>query len=213
MDRQAFIEANTTIKAVPGLPDITLYQATEVTPLWQATEDNLQQIGIAPPFWAFPWAGGQALALHVRDNPELVRGRHVLDMACGSGLVGIAALKAGAATVLAADIDPMAAAAAIANAALNGLVVETTTDDLLDGPPPAGIEVVLAGDMYYERGLAARAIAWLKAVAAAGLTVLAADPGRKYFDDRGMELLALHDIPTTLEIEEREIANVGVWQV
>lgn len=213
MDARAFIEANTIVLPVPALPDIRLHQANELTPLWQATEDNLEKIGIAPPFWAFPWVGGQALALHVRENPELVRGKRVLDMASGSGLVGIAALKAGALSVLAADIDPTANASAELNAILNGVTVETTAANLLRAPLPAGIEVILAGDMFYELALAADAIAWLKVAAGNGITVIAADPGRKYFRDTGMELLALHDIPTTLEIEDKVIANVGVWRV
>src|SRR5262249_35202533 len=146
--RTAFIRANTRIAPVPGLP-IRVHTADELTPIWEATEKDLEKHSIAPPFWAFPWAGGQALAHYVLDHPETVRGKVVLDLASGSGLVAIAAAKAGAAVVIANDIDPMCEAAVAANAELNTVSIEYLGADLL-GAGPADADVILAADVFYE---------------------------------------------------------------
>jgi predicted nicotinamide N-methyase len=212
MDFKAFICANTIAAPVPAVPEIRLMQATEITPIWQATESELQKAGVEPPFWAFPWAGGQALARYVLDNPEIVSGRRVLDFASGSGLVAIAAMKAGAASVTAVDIDSASIAAIEVNAELNQVDIKCLTEDLLSGAPPAETDDILAGDVFYERALAAKAINWLKSCAAAGQQVYLADPGRKYFDGSGMEQVARFDIPTTLELEAREMRQDGIRQ-
>src|SRR5205823_4281895 len=178
MDPAIFVERNTAIAAPPLLPEIRLHLATEITPIWQATEETLARSGLPPPFWAFAWAGGQALARYLIDNPQVVAGKRTLDFAAGSGLVGIAAMLAGAKDVLCADIDPYCEAAVALNAAANGVACGFTANDLLDGPPPAWAEVILAGDICYEKPLAERVLTWLGAARAAGATVLIGDPGR-----------------------------------
>jgi predicted nicotinamide N-methyase len=208
--RRAFIREHTRLQRPPHTPEIVLHLADEVTPIWRMTEEALQEIGLPPPFWAFAWAGGQALARYVLDRPELVAGRRVVDFASGSGLVGIAALKAGAASVLAADIDPFCGAALALNAEANGVAAEFTDADLLDAAPPAA-DVILAGDICYEKPLADRVMAWLAAGRAAGATVLIGDPGRSYFPREGLTHLATYQVPTTRELEDLEIKKTAVW--
>ena len=162
MDSAVFVRANTVVAAPPLVPEIRLHLATEMTPIWQATEETLVHNALPPPFWAFPWAGGQALARYLLDHPAEVAGRSVLDFGAGSGLVAIAAGKAGAAAVLAAEIDPFAAAAIAANAALNDVDITVQTEDLLD-TVDACWEVVTAGDVCYERPMADRVTGWLPA--------------------------------------------------
>src|SRR6266700_5678403 len=154
-DPADFIRMNTALIAPPLVPEVRLHLATEVVPLWRKTEEELEAEGVPPPFWAFAWAGGQALARYVLDNPEIVAGKAVLDFASGSGLVAIAAMKAGAARTLACDVDPICRAAIAVNAEANGVNVEATIADLLDQPPPA-VDVILAGDICYEKTLAGR---------------------------------------------------------
>lgn len=211
-DRPAFIRAHTAIASPPLLPELRLHLATEITPLWLATEAWLERTGLPPPFWAFAWAGGQALARHVLDRPETVRGRRVLDFATGSGLVALAAAKAGAASVTAAEIDPFALEALALNAALNGLAVEGTCADLIGRPLP-GVDVLLAGDICYERPFAERAMAWFRSLSAAGTTVLLGDPGRSYLPGEGLEAVATYAVPTTRELEDREVRETTVWRV
>src|SRR3954469_6324907 len=146
--RREFIAANTRLQAPPHVPELSLHLADEITPIWKLTEEALEAIGLPPPFWAFAWAGGQALARYILDNPEIVAGKRVIDFASGSGLVAIAAMKAGAASVLAADIDVFCEAAIGVNAAANGVEVAFTDVDLLDAPPPVA-DVLLAGDICY----------------------------------------------------------------
>jgi predicted nicotinamide N-methyase len=210
-DPEAFIRANTALQPTPHAPEISLYVADEITPIWKMTEEALGAMGISPPFWAFAWAGGQALARYLLDHPEEVRSRAVLDFAAGSGLVAIAAMKAGAASALACDIDPFCRAAIAVNAEANGVAVSCVIADLLDRPPPAGIDVILAGDICYEKALAARVFAWLEAAKAAGARVLIGDPGRTYFPKAGLTRLALYEVPTTRELEDYEIKKTGVW--
>jgi len=206
-----FIRAHTVAAPVPLVPEVRTYQATELTPLWQAT--SLELAGYDPnPFWAFPWAGGQALARHLLDHPELVRGRRVLDFATGSGLVAIAARLAGAAVVATSDIAPFCEAVVPLNAALNAVEVSLQIADLL-GTPLAGVDVVLAGDVFYERPMAERALAWFKALAAGGVTVLAGDPGRLYSPRRGVVDLAEYQVPVSSEIEERPVMRTWVLEV
>lgn len=209
-DHRGFILANTRLQRPPHTPEIALHLADEVTPIWRMTEEELGRIGLPPPFWAFAWAGGQALARYLIDHPEVVAGKQVLDFAAGSGLVGIAALKAGAAGALCADIDGFCAAAVALNGEANGVSPRFTDQDLLDGPPPA-VEVIVAGDICYEKPLAERVLAWLGAARARGTTVLIGDPGRSYFPREGLTRLAEYQVPTTRELEDMEVKKTAVY--
>jgi predicted nicotinamide N-methyase len=210
-DPAAFIRANTAIASPPLVPEVRLHLASEVTPLWQATEASLARAQLPPPYWAFAWPGGQALARHILDHPELVRGRAVLDFGAGSGLVAIAAAKAGA-RVTAAEIDRFAAAAIVLNAALNNVAVAIEPADVI-GRAPAPWQTVLAGDMCYERPLAERLTCWLRALAAQGVLVLLGDPGRAYLPTAGLEALARYAVPTSLELEDRLTREGVVWRM
>jgi predicted nicotinamide N-methyase len=209
--RREFILDNTRLQRPPHTPEVELHLADEITPIWRMTEEALEGLGLPPPFWAFAWAGGQALARYVLDTPQVVAGRRVIDFASGSGIVGIAALKAGAARVLCADVDAYCAAAISLNAAANGVTPEFTEADLLEAPPPAWAEVILAGDICYEKPLAERVMAWLAAAKAQGATVLIGDPGRSYFPKTGLTKLAEYQVPTTRELEDFEIKKTAVW--
>jgi predicted nicotinamide N-methyase len=209
-DRRAFIVANTRLQAPPHTPEVALHLADEITPIWRMTEEALGEIGLPPPFWAFAWAGGQALARYVLDHPQEVAGKRVLDFATGSGLVAIAAMKAGAASVQASDIDAFAGAAVALNAAANGVSVAVIGADLLDAPAPP-VDVILAGDICYEAPLAARVIAWLIAARDAGARVLIGDPGRAYLPKSGLKQLAEYRVPTTRELEDQEVKRTVVW--
>lgn len=208
-DPTAFIRANTALVAPPLVPEIVLHLATEVVPLWRLTEDELQEKGVPPPYWAFAWAGGQALARYVLDNPKVVAGLDVMDFGSGSGLVAIAAAKAGAERVMAADIDPYAYAAIRLNAIANSAILGATTSDLLDSD--GNWRVILVGDMCYERPLAERLLAWLTDRALHGATVLLGDPGRSYFPKGGVEKLATYRVQTTRDLEDQEIRETSVY--
>jgi predicted nicotinamide N-methyase len=210
-DPRGFILQNTRLQRPPHAPEIALHLADEVTPLWGLTEEALGELGLPPPFWAFAWAGGQALARYVLDHPETVAGRRVLDFATGSGLVAIAAVKAGAASALAADVDAFCGAAVALNAAANGVVVDFTGSNLLDEPPPDGIDVILAGDICYERPLAERVEAWLRAAAAKGASILIGDPGRTYLPRDRLRELAQYRVATTRELEDQEVKRTAVY--
>jgi predicted nicotinamide N-methyase len=212
MDPADFVRRNTEVKRPPLVPEIALHLATEVTPIWQATEESLSRGAVPPPFWAFAWAGGQALARYLLDNPEVVRGFEVLDIGSGSGIVAIAAAKAGAARVVAAEIDPFAAAAIAMNAPLNDVTVTVETRDLLDRAA-AGWGVALAGDICYEEPMSSRAIALLRRIAARGRTALLGDPGRAYLPREGLVELARYEVPTSRELEDREAREGVVWRV
>ena len=209
-DPAAFILANTCLQAVPHTPEISLWLADEVTPIWRMTEEELGEIGLPPPFWAFAWAGGQGLARWLLDTPDEVRGKTVLDFATGSGLVGIAAMKAGAASVLGADIDPFCEAAVSLNSQANGVAMRFTDANLLDLPPPA-VDVICAGDVCYEKPMAERVLAWLAQARANGTRVLIGDPHRTYFPRDGLEFLAEYQVPTTRELEDFAIKRSSVW--
>jgi predicted nicotinamide N-methyase len=211
MDADAFILANTALIAPPLVPEIRLHLATEVVPLWRKTEEELQAEGVPPPYWAFAWAGGQALSRHVLDNPGVVAARTVLDLGSGSGLVALAAARAGAARVLAADIDAFAGAAIRLNAAANRVAVEVTTEDVIGTSTPW--QTILVGDMCYERPLAERLLAWLTERQTAGSLVLLGDPGRSYFPKGGVEKLATYRVQTTRELEDREIRETSVYRL
>ena len=213
MDRAAFVRRNTAITAPPLVPEISLYLATEITPIWQATEETLARSGLPPPYWAVAWAGGQALARFLLDHPERVAGRSVLDFGAGSGLVAIAAAKAGAASVLASEIDHFAAAAITANAALNDVAIAVLTMDLLDTVGPRWEEVVTAGDVCYERPMADRVMGWLRGLAARDTLVLLGDPGRAYLPSAGLVERAHYLVPTSLELEDRDTRDGIVGEV
>jgi len=222
-DHDAFIRAHTAVTPTPHAPEISLHLATEATELWRKTEEELGEIGLPPPFWAFAWAGGQALARYILDRPETVAGKRVLDFASGSGLVAIAAARAGAAHVEAVDIDPFSASAIAINARLNRVSVGVRTDNLLgeqrDGVWPAtdwrddGWDVVLAGDICYERDLAARVIGWLEALAGRGASVVIGDPGRSYLPKARLAQVAVYEVPVTRELEDSEVKRTCVWRL
>ncbi len=212
MDAARFIRRNTVITAPPLVPEIRLHLATQITPIWQATEENLARNAVPPPFWAFAWAGGQALARYVLDHPAEVAGRFVLDFGAGSGLVAIAAAKAGAAGVVAADIDHFAAAAIAMNAILNDVAVTVTTADVID-IADSRWEVVTAGDVCYEQPMAARVAAWLQALERRGRLVLLGDPGRGYLPASGLRERARYIVPTSCELEDRDTRDGVVWHV
>ena len=212
MDPASFVRSKTAIGTPPLVPEIRLHLATKVTPIWQATEASLARDGLPPPFWAFAWAGGQALARYLLDHPEIVAGREVLDIGSGSGIVGIAAAKAGANSVTGADIDPFAAAAIAMNAALNNVAIAVETRDLLDRGA-VGWGVALAGDICYEEPMSGRALALLRRIAARGRPALLGDPGRAYLPRSGLVELARYEVPTSREIEDREAREGVVWQV
>ena len=209
--RTAFILENTRLQRPPHTPEILLHLADEITPIWRMTEEALSEIGVPPPFWAFAWAGGQALARYILDRPQVVAGQRVLDFASGSGLVGIAAMMAGAENVLSADIDPFCGTALLLNTCANGVACGFTDLDLLEQTPPAGVHVILAGDICYEKPLAERVMAWLAQAKAAGATVLIGDPGRSYFPRDGLVKLAEYQVPTTRELEDMEVKKTAVW--
>jgi len=209
-DPVAFIRAETRLRPVPHAPEISLHVADEATELWQKTEEELGEIGLPPPFWAFAWAGGQALARYVLDHPETVRGKRVLDFASGSGLVAIAAMKAGAAEVTACDIDPFAMAAIGLNAAANHVSITPLQDDIVG--EDRGWDTVLAGDICYEQDLAARVVAWLFSLSARGATVLIGDPGRSYLPKDRLDSLAAYQVPVTRTLEDSEIKKSSVWR-
>ncbi|MFC7399242.1 class I SAM-dependent methyltransferase [Chelatococcus sp. GCM10030263] len=210
-DAQAFITAHTRLTPVPHAPEISLYVADEATALWHKTEEEIGTIGLPPPFWAFAWAGGQALARYVLDHPDLVRGRRVLDFAAGSGLVGIAAARAGAGQVICADIDAFAIAAIRLNAAANGVDVAACAGDILGSDE--GWDVVLAGDIFYERDLAARVTDWLLSLAGRGAGVLIGDPGRSYLPKDQLDEVASYQVPVTRTLEDSEIKRSSVWSL
>ncbi len=209
-DPESFIRAETRLLPVPHTPELSLYVADEATELWQRTEEELGEIGLPPPFWAFAWAGGQALARYILDHPETVRGLRVLDFASGSGLVAIAAMKAGAAEVVACDIDGFAIAAIRLNAEANGVSVTPVREDLIG--QDQGWEAVLAGDICYEKDLAERVTDWLLALSRRGATVLIGDPGRSYLPREQLNRLEIYEVPVTRTLEDSEIKKTSVWE-
>ena len=210
-DPTEFILANTALVSPPLVPEIKLHLATEVVPLWRLTEEELQAQGVPPPYWAFAWAGGQALARHILDNPKLVKGKDVLDFGAGSGLIAIEAAKAGAERIMAADIDPIAYAAIKLNAIANSAILGATTSDLIGSD--GNWRVILVGDMCYERPLAERLMAWLIDMAHHGAEVYLGDPGRSYFPSAGVERLDTYRVRTTRDLEDQEIRQTSVYKL
>jgi len=211
-DPANFIRENTRIAAPPLVPEIELHLATEITPLWHATEETLERHQLPPPFWAFPWAGGQALARFVLDHRELIAGKRVLDIGAGSGLVAIAAAKAGARDVTAADIDLFAIEAIGLNAAHNNVAIAAESRDVI-GISESLWDAVLVGDMCYERPLAERLTNWLRVLAHNGAVVLLGDPGRAYLPKQGLREMARYTVPTSLELEDRTSRETIIWQL
>lgn len=208
-DIAAFIRQHTELLPVPLVPEVRLHLAHEAIPIWQKTEEELGQLGLPQPFWAFAWAGGQALARHILDHPEILRGKSVLDLASGSGLVGISAMKANAASALCADIDAFAEVAAAINAAANQVEISFTTNDMLSGAPPI-VDVILVGDLFYEKALAARCMAFLQRSSA---LIFIGDPGRSYLPQEKLEQVATYSVPVSRELEDSEIKKTSVWQL
>ena len=212
MREALFIQANAKLLTVPLVPEIRLYLAEESMPIWQKTEEELGQMNVPPPYWAFAWAGGQALARYLLDNAALMAGRTVLDLGAGSGLTSIAAMKAGAASVLAADIDRYAVVAIALNGEANGVRIETTDTDLL-ATAPGAFDAVLVGDMFYERALAERALVFVETARTRGAEVLVGDPRRSYFPEGRFRKVAEYSVPVTRDLEDMEIKHTAVWQL
>ncbi len=207
---EAFILANTALLAPPHVPEIMLRLADESHSLWLKTEEELAEIGLPPPFWAFAWAGGQGLARYVLDNPATVRGKRVLDFATGSGLVAIAALMAGADHATGSDIDPFCSAAVALNSAANKVVVEFSGKDLIGYDD--GWDVVLAGDVFYSKPFADALVPWFEKLVTRGATVLVGDPGRAYLPKDRIENLAVFQVPVTRDLEDAEVKRTTVWR-
>jgi len=212
-DWPAFIRANTRLLTPPLVPEIRLHLAEESLPIWRKTEEELGEMNVPPPYWAFAWAGGQALARHLLDNPALTAGTDVLDLGAGSGLTAIASLKAGARSALAADIDRVALHACALNAAANGCSLETTADDLLAAEPDPRFGVILVGDLFYERELADRVLAFVSKATERGTRVLIGDPARSYFPRDRFDKRAGYRVPVTRELEDAEIKSTAVWEL
>jgi predicted nicotinamide N-methyase len=210
-DAQRFILENTKPIAPPLVPEIILRLAEESLPIWQKTEDELGELNVPPPYWAFAWAGGQAVSRYLLDHRDVCEGRQVLDLGSGSGLSAIAAAKAGASRVLAADIDKLALAACSVNAVANAVTVETTDKDLLSGPPPKA-SIVIVGDLFYERELAERVLSFIEAAKSEGCSVYIGDPRRSYFPEGKFTPLAVYEVPVTRELEDYEIKRTTVWR-
>ena len=209
-DVRAFIFENTRILSPPLTPELRLHLADEAVPLWQRTETELGEIGMAPPFWAFAWAGGQALARHILDFPDIVAGKRVLDFASGSGLVAIAAAKAGAGNVEASEIDAFAPAAIALNAEVNSVEIHVLAKDIIGRDE--GWDVVLAGDVSYERDMAAAVTGWLERLARRGAVVRIGDPGRSYLARERLERVACYAVPVSRDLEDCEIKDTGVYR-
>lgn len=212
--RRAFIRAHTVLARAPLVPEFALYTATEVTALWEVTAEWLGARGVDVPFWSVPWAGGQGLARFVIDRPETVRGKRVLDFGAGGGVVAMAAARAGAAHVLAADIDPFAVEACLLNAEANGLADGAIDARVLDvmGQTDVDVDLLLAGDVWYDRALAKDLGPWLSVLASRGVRVLTGDPGRTHVPRDAREL-ARYVVPTTLELESTEQRLTRVLEV
>jgi predicted nicotinamide N-methyase len=211
-DPAAFIRANTAVEVPPLTPEIRLWLANEAIPLWEAGEAELAATGLPPPFWAFAWAGGQALARYLLDHTDEVAGKRVLDFAAGSGLQAIAAAMAGAAEVTASEVDAFATAAIRLNAALNGVEIAVVEGDVIDRER-TDWDLVLAGDVFYERDLAARVEPWLRRLAGDGITVLVGDPGRGFLPKAGLERVIAYAVKTDRALEDTDLRNAVVWRL
>jgi predicted nicotinamide N-methyase len=214
--RKLFVRANTILRAPPIVPEVLLHLASEVMNLWTETEARSSALAsgvsnLPPPYWAFAWPGGQAIARYILDHAHEFAGKSVLDFGSGSGLVAIAAAKAGAVPVIASDIDPLALAAIELNATANTVFIEPIANDLIG--TNGRWSIVVAGDMCYERPLAERLVAWLRTLAAEGTRILIGDPGRNYFPQGGVERLATYSVPTPRDLEDRDMRETSVYAV
>jgi len=207
---QAFVRANTVLGRAPLVPEIALHLAAEITPIWQASEAWLQENNVEPPFWAFAWPGGQAIARHVLDHPAQVRGRRALDFAAGCGIAAIACAMAGAASVEAAEIDALAVAATLANAEANAVTVQALTADVVG--QPCRWDLILCGDVCYEAPMTRHIMPWLRRMAAA-CEVWIADPGRAYLPEGGLSPLGEYLVPTSLELEDRTLRPTRLYRL
>jgi predicted nicotinamide N-methyase len=210
-DIPAFIRANTRILSPPHVPELRLHLADDAVALWRMTEGEMGKAGLPPPFWAFAWPGGQALARHILDRPELVRGKNIWDIASGSGLAAIAAMIAGARSAAAIDIDAFAAHAARLNGELNGVRIDPVTEDVVGRS--AAADVVLVGDLFYDRDIAERLLTWLDGLAGQGRTVLVGDPGRAYLPKNALVQIAEYAVPTLAALEDAEVKCTGVFRM
>ena len=212
-DWPTFIRANTRLLPPPLLPEIVLHLAEESLPIWRKTEEELGEMNVPPPYWAFAWAGGQAVSRWLLDNPARIAGRSVLDLGAGAGLAAIAALKAGARSALCADIDHVSLEACHLNAAANAVTLETTAADLLAAPPQP-YDIVIVGDLFYERTLADNVLAYIDAAHSRtpAPLILIGDPQRSYFPQRRFEKLAEYSVPVTRELEDSESKLTAVWR-
>jgi predicted nicotinamide N-methyase len=211
VDPDGFLARHTKLAPVPLVPEIQLHLADAAVPVWQDTEEVLGTKDLPPPFWAFAWVGGQALARYILDRPESVAGKRVLDLASGSGIVAIAAMLAGAASAVAADVDPFADAAIRANAEANGVTLTIRSDDLL-GKPVEDIDVILVGDFFYDRALADQVVPWLCELCEAGICIMVGDPGRAYLPKEHLAFVAAYDVPATKELEDSEVKRSTVYR-
>ena len=210
--RRALVLARTRLQRPPTVPELELHLADDMDAAWASLQAELDDGSLPPPFWAFAWLGGQAVARHVLDAPDSVAGRRVLDLATGSGLCALAARLAGAAKVTAVDVDPFAVEAVALNAAHNRLAVDARLADLLDEPPP-DVDVVLAGDVFYDAQMAARVQPWLADARRAGARVVVGDPGRHYLPRALLTELAAYDVPTTRDLEGVDVKRVRVYEL
>jgi len=206
----AFVRAHTRLSHASHVPEIQLYLAEDAFDLWEKVEAEVGRTGLAPPFWAFAWAGGQALARYVLDHPEVVAGKHVLDLAAGCGVVAIAAAKAGAARVVANEIDQFAIDAIVLNADANDVTVETVFGDMVDGDA-GGADVVLAGDIFYDKAMTGRMMPFIQRLRARGATVLVGDPGRAHLPREKFTELSRYQVPVPKALEDAEVKTTIVF--
>ncbi|WP_417812096.1 class I SAM-dependent methyltransferase [Thalassospira alkalitolerans] len=208
------IDVYTVPARVPLAPEIEMYLATHITPLWQATEDILGVLDIPPPYWAFAWPGGQAITRYILDHPELVRGKKVLDFACGGGMQAIACVMAGADSILANDIDPVAITATRLNATRNDVEFDTTTENFVGTQSTTRRwDVIFAGDVCYQQDMADAVLQWLMNEARLGARVILADPGRTYAPTHNIDELETYDVPVDIAVEDTDIKSTRVWQL
>ncbi len=210
-DPERLVLDNTRLVQPQLCPELRLHLVTADCPWWRSTPEALAALGVDEPFWAFAWAGGQALARHLLDHPSLARGLRVVDFGAGGGIAGLAAARAGAARVLALDIDPVCEVACRLNAAANGLALRTETRDLVG--QPLEVDLVLAGDMTYDERFTRRVVAWFRQLAEGGVTVLVGDPGRGFLSPDGLELLGCYDAPADNDADGRWLRPTSVYRV
>ena len=206
------IQTHTVTGRAPLVPELTVHLATHITPLWEATENILMETDMPPPFWAFTWPGGQALARYILDHPEMVAGKHILDFGAGNGIQAIAAMTAGAASALANDIDPVSLLATRLNAHLNGVKIDTENANLVGKIDPHW-DIVIAGDVCYEQHPSDAITKWLRRIAATGIPVLMADPGRSFAPTTGFEELESYEVPVEKALEDKTVMETGVWRM